>query len=577
MMRSEATVRYLFGDSTESDLEFDYLAFLREVIDSAVVMVECEVTLGVTVEDRRTRELETASVVAAVEDLGKRATQVVGPMASDQPSTPVGRCAAAITAAIQGAVEREAAQARAALAAECEEMDRQDQRQRGRARTVLEKLLRTHDLPGADKTLEVVWTVSGVKATMRQRTGFGVEAVVSLEIPAGSVLGIDLRADKIAEGVELHAHETAGWLKKSDKVVPHKLGRYQVATVTVGGDTTTVRLRAAPEPGAPGFAVTSHRNGDLSVEPSGGGPGREVVVDERNRPALRLLVERLEAAVRALGDNRTGLVSVEIDGVPITQHEHPRVLAERLIAAVAPTVQKIALRSRSPGELVLRRMLGDNRREEIFVSTADLSKRLDGLPLHAREVFAPLQLGGEPARAPVESRPPARPAAEARPATVERPTLDHRFDTESESRPEPKPEPRPESRSDARPLHGRAIPPPAPIPEGRSGPNRQPLHGPMPEPRRTAPGPARAEPPVVDVPLFEDKSPPFSTTRADPTAPSAVRPHPPVEDRAATAPPRTVERPPEILHEAGAKRLDDSALGEAIDRALDDTDGTSPR
>jgi hypothetical protein len=50
-----------------------------------------------------------------------------------------------------------------------------------------------------------------------------------------------------------------------------------------------------------------------------------------------------------------------------------------------------------------------------------------------------------------------------------------------------------------------------------------------------------------------------------------------VEARAATAPPRTVERPPEIPHEAGAKRLDDSALGEAIDRALDDTDGTSPR
>jgi hypothetical protein len=317
------------------------------------------------------------------------------------------------------------------------------------------------------------------------------------------------------------------------------------------------------------FVVTSRRTGDLSVEPSGGGPGREVVIDERNRPALRLLVERLEAAVRALGDNRTGLVSVEIDGVPITQHEHPRVLAERLIAAVAPTVQQIAQRSRSPGELVLRRMLGDNRREEIFVSTADLSKRLDGLPLHAREVFAPLQLGGEPARPPAEPRSAARPAVEPRLASADRTPLDRRFDTESESRAEVRP--------DTRHAHGRAVPPPAPMPEGRSGPSRQPLHGPMPEPRRTAPGPARAEPPVVDVPIFEDKSPPFSTTRADPTASTAARPHPAAEARAATAPPRTVERLPEIAHEVGAKRLDDSALGEAIDRALDDTDGTSPR
>jgi hypothetical protein len=558
-------VRYLFGDSTESDLEFDYLAFLREVIDCAVVMVECEVTLGVTVEDRRTRELETASVVAAVEDLGKRATQLVGPMAGDPPSTPVGRCAAAITAAIRDAVERESGQARAALTAECEDMDRQDQRQRGRAKSVLEKLLRTHDLPGADKALEVVWAASGVKATMRQRTTFGVEAVVSLDIPASSILGVDLRVDKIAEGVELHAHETAGWLKKSDKVVPHKLGRYQVASATVGSDTTTVRLRMAPEPGAAGFAVTSRRNGELSVEPTGGGPGREVVIDDRNRPALRLLVERLEAAMRALGDSRTGLVSVEIDGVPITQHEHPRVLAERLIAAVAPTVQQIAQRSRSPGELVLRRMLGDNRREEIFVSTADLWKRLDGLPLHAREVFASLQLGGEPARPLVEPRLPARPAVEAKPAPAERTALDRRFDTEPETRPE------------TRHLHSRAAAPPAAVPEGRSGPSRLPPQAPIPEPRRTAPAPARADSPIVDVPIFEDRSPPFSTSRADPTAPTAAKPHLAAEARAALPAPRATDRPPEMAHEAGAKRLDDTALSEAIDRALDGADGAPPK
>ena len=78
---------------------------------------------------------------------------------------------------------------------------------------------------------------------------------------------------------------------------------------------------------------------------------------------------------------------------------------------------------------------------------------------------------------------------------------------------------------------------------------------------------------MVDIPIFEDKSPPFSTSRADPTAPLAR----PAESRPATIPPRIVERPPEIAHEAGAKRLDDTALGEAIDRALDDTDGTSPR
>jgi hypothetical protein len=570
---SEGALRYLFGDSTESELEFDYLAFLREVIDCAVVMAECEVTLGFTVEDRRMRELETAAVVAAVEELGRRAAQVVGPPGSDQASTPVGRCAAAIATAIREAVDRESLQARAALAAECEEMDRQDERQRGRARNVLEKLLRVHDLPGADKSLEVVWSATGARATLCQRTSFAVEAVLLLEIPVGSVLGVDLRVDKLADGVEIHTHETAGWLKKSDKVVPHKLGRYQVASVRVGSEATTVRLRSGPEANAVGFVVTSGRNGDLSVEPSGGGSGREVAIDDRARPGLRLLVERLETAVRALADNRSGLVSIEIDGTPIAQHGHPRVFAERLIAVIAPTVHQIAQRSRSPGELVLRRLLGDNRREEIFVSTADLLKRLDGLPLHAREVFAPLQLGGEPAKAPLdEPKLPARPAVEVKPAPAPAPpvatatertgsAIDRKFDTE--------PETRPETRPDARPP--RTVPPPAPMSDGRSRPDRLPSLPAAADARRTRPTAPREQPPDVDMPIFDDQTPPFS--RAD-TGRTAAKLHVTVDAGTATAP-RVIDKPPEIADTSRA-RADDS-LSAAIDRALDDREDSLPK
>jgi hypothetical protein len=576
MMGSEAPVRYLFGDSTESDLEFDYLAFIREVIDCAVVMAECEVTLGVTVEDRRSRELETASVIAAVADLGTRVSQLVTPIAADQASAPIGRCAAAIAAAIRDAVDKESAQARATLAAECDEMDRQDQRQRARAKSVLEKLLRTHDLPGADKELEVTWTTAGVKATMRQRTGFGVEAVLSLDIPASSLLGLDLRVDRIAENVEVHGHETGGWLKKSDKVVAHKLGRYQVTNVKVAGDATRVRLRASPEANAGGFVITARRNGDLGVEPTGDGPSREVAIDDRDRTGLRLLIERLEAAVRGLTETRTGLVSVDIDGGPITQHAHPRVLAERLIAAVAPTIQKIAQHSRSPGELVLRRLIGDHRREEIFVSTADLLKRLDGLPAHARELFAPLQLGGEPVKPPVdEPRPAAKPTAEVKPAPVPLPiersgaAVDRRFDTESEPRPEPRPE--------ARPPVSRTTPPPAPMSEARSGLARLPSA--LDARRATRPTQPTGESPFGEPPLFDDKASPFSASRADPTPPTAAKPAPvlaPAQD--ARAAPRGFDKPLDIAAEPSRKRTDDSVLSDAIDRAIDESDGTpSPK
>lgn len=549
MMSPEVPLRYLFGDSTESNLEFDYLAFAREVIDCAVVMAECEVTLGVTVENRHTRELETATMITAVEELGKRVSQLVGPMASERASTPIGRCAAEIATAIREAVDRESTQVRAALAVECDEMDKQDQRQRERAKDVLERLLRTHDLPGADKEFEVSWTATGVRATMRQRTGFGIEAVLLLDIPASSIFGIDLRVDRIAENVEVHAHETAGWLKKSDKVVAHKLGRYQVANVVVDGEATTVRLRATPEGNATGFVITSRRNGDLSIEPTGGGPGREVTIDDRARPGLRLLAERIETAVRALTETRTGLLSVEIDGLPLAQHAHPQVLAERLIAAIAPTVQKIAQHSRSPGELVLRRLIGENRREEIFVSTADLLGRLDGLPSQAREVFSPLQLGGQAARAPAdEPKLPGRPAIEFRPA----PTLTPAPAPAERAAPVADADPRPATRSGA----NRTTPPPVLMPDARSGPNRLSANIPSVEPRRAhSPTGSRVEVLPAEPSVFDDKDPLGSAARAD-AAPTGAKPQP--------AP------------EMGRKRADDVALNDAIERALDDEDGVAP-
>jgi hypothetical protein len=547
-------VLYLFGDSTESNLDFNFLAFLPEVIDAAVVLAECEVMLAVTVERRHTRQREAEAQVAAVDDFGERATQVVGPAAEAQAGTPVGRCAARIVAAIREAVEREASQVRGALAAERDELDREDQRLQGRAKDALEKLLRTHDLPGADKALEVVWTAVGVKATMRQRTSFGVEAVLAMDIPPSSVLGLDLRVDRIAEGVEVHTVGAGGWLKKSDKLVAHKLGRYHVVGISIGPHVT-VQLRVTPDANAAGVAITAYGNGDLTIESTGGGPG--LAIEDRDRPGLRLLAERLEAAARSLGDNRAGLVTLEIDGKPIAEHGHPRVLAERLMIAIAPIVQKIARHSRSPGELVLRRLLGDNRREEIFVSVADLVRRLDRLPAPARTVFESLELGTE-APAPEEPKQPPAPPAPPPPA-----------------------------------VEAKVSPVPLTIPEARSSPNRtapppittydkqRPLV-PLPDTRRAAR--PSAPPPVIEPhdPDEEESTVVISSSSAVAAGiipAMAPRTHSPTMPPALSAEAKSplgsarhaaviIDDPP--TEAAIRKRHDDATVSKSIEAALDD-------
>ena len=60
--------------------------------------------------------------------------------------------------------------------------------------------------------------------------------MVDAPLPAGSPFATgELRVDKLADNVEIASVEAGGWIKKSDKLVPYKLGRYFVTRVSVGG------------------------------------------------------------------------------------------------------------------------------------------------------------------------------------------------------------------------------------------------------------------------------------------------------------------------------------------------------
>lgn len=379
------------GDSTESGLGFNYLAFLKDVIDCSVVLLENEGVIASSGERRRSCERDAAAVIAALGEIGRRTLDLVEPVAEEHSDNAIGRCATSIATSAREAVEREAQQIRSALEADLADAEDVPSRLRAKNAEVIDKLLRAHDLPLAEKIYEIVFAPGSVTASIRQHTTFGVDASVAIEIPSASVLQPDLRVDKLIDNVEVSLLEVGGWLRKSDKLVTHKIGRYIIGTIVVGNHVT-IRLRATPEAESASFDLVMTRTGEILIENISGEPARELTIDEVNRPRLQILAEKLEAAVRLLGDRRVGTAAVLIDGVALADHAHPRVLAERLILAVAPMVHRIAQHSRSPGELVLRRMLGEDRREEIFVSTAELVKRWSALPPAAREVFAALRL-----------------------------------------------------------------------------------------------------------------------------------------------------------------------------------------
>ena len=392
-------MRYLFGDSTESALEFNYLAFLRDAIDACVVIVQADAGLAAGRERKAARERAASEAIGAVEAFGKSAVHLAEPVARGSTEAPVGRAAASVVVAANDAVRRETAQARAALQADLELIDGEAHRLRGRCVAALGALLQAHDLPDATQSLLVRWNGTAYEARLKQRAKFGVEALIQLDIPSSSIFAHDVRIDRIADAVEIHAPESAGWLKKEVKMVPHKLSRHHVTEVIVDRGGVTFKARATPEAGAAGFDVRVSRKGEVEVQRAGE-DGLEFTTDDRDVGKLTLLAEKIEEAANALREHRGELAGAQLDASPLADHAHPQVLAERLIEAMAPVVREIAQHSLSPHELVLKRLLADDRREEIFVSKAELAQKLEALPAAQRKVFAPLALDDGEAPAP---------------------------------------------------------------------------------------------------------------------------------------------------------------------------------
>ena len=150
------------------------------------------------------------------------------------------------------------------------------------------------------------------------------------------------------------------------------------------------------------------------------GSGEEAFdVDDADAKKLLAIHDKLAKAASELTAHRRRLIEAKIDGEAMRAHAKPTVLVERLIATMAPVVQEIAARSQSPDELVLRRLLSGDRREEIFMSKSELKAKLEPLSDANRTLFDPLWIQALPAKPPAPtSRRPSRRHTRRRYATA---------------------------------------------------------------------------------------------------------------------------------------------------------------
>ncbi len=393
-------VNYLFGDSTASPFASNVLELLRDAIDFSVFMLQADDQ--VALDQARVAEA-TRQGDGDLAHLGGFFGQIIGCIDGadkSRPDSPTARCATQLRAALlqshgawEGGVRAELEAAighiraeEAALRADC-----------GRA---LAALLLVHDFPGAAVSKRVSLGTGGYQATLHAQSTFGLGWTIALLVPE-SWSG-PARVERLVPALEIRAPQTSGWLMKEVTVRPQKLGRHVVTQLACDGETTTFSLRAEPDLET-GFDVTSSAAGVSAVRvgPADDASASTFELQPDDAKALRDLAEKLDAWVSALP--RQALLSASFDGVDFLTLPVFGPLVVRLVAMLAPIVKEIGHRSPTPNELVIRRLLADDRREELFVGKATLRAKFAELAEGKRSLFAPLGLE--------ESKLPAAPAA----------------------------------------------------------------------------------------------------------------------------------------------------------------------
>jgi hypothetical protein len=418
-----ATAGFLYGDATPSPLKSDFIAFLRDAVEYAVVVLGADARMAAGAREVERLAEQTEHEIAGAEELATDVARALEGPALRAPASLAGRCAARLQLDARDLVRSEAEAARAAVAAERAHLAQRATKESEACTKAFEALVLGHTLPDAlGVTVVHLGGGSRYEAILECHTPYGLEWTTDLEIPANHAFARVLRIDRLVDRLEVEAPEEGGWLNKEVRNRPQRLDRLYLSGLSVHPSETAIRLRSVQDGTGVGFDILLQSDPErvqlVRIAESGAAADafHNVVGDDAAK--LQALRDHLVALAAELSDHKKALGKASLGGTPLASLESPRALVDQILASVAPTVHEIAKRSLAPGELVIKRLVGDSRREEVFVSKKELRQKVDPLPPELRAAFDPLELWDDLPKVIVAADPAPRPEPPPSPRPV---------------------------------------------------------------------------------------------------------------------------------------------------------------
>ncbi|HVZ36074.1 MAG TPA: hypothetical protein VG963_26785, partial [Polyangiaceae bacterium] len=402
----------VYGDSTPFPYDIDYIELLRAGVDCAVRLLSAHHAM------RAARERVDQSASAQAQSLAELGQLFDGVQAAAGNSITQGsdltvRTAAQIVASARSVVAAATADLEGQVAAERNQARQIADKARESGLSAIEHLLERHSPPGSRCDLQITAGLESNAGQVTVVTPYGVTASFGIALPPNHVWARPRRVVDLVPQLEIQMPKESGWLSKRVEMTPLRLDRFFVSEFWYGESSGELSLRRGASSG-PGYRLQVEMGATgtvVSIRPlrDDGTPveAQPLVLEGKDLGSMLAVWQSALDSSSDLLSQRRRLIAATFLEAPFGELESPRPIAEAIINDMAPLVVEISRRSGARAELVLRRNLGEGRREETYSTHAELLDKIRILPPDLRIVFAPLHL--DDTAAPFIPEPPLSP------------------------------------------------------------------------------------------------------------------------------------------------------------------------
>ncbi|HVY46528.1 MAG TPA: hypothetical protein VHB21_11645 [Minicystis sp.] len=378
-------MRYLHGDSSPFPVNENFLETLCAATDTCVALFEADMAVENARAVTESSERAVAAEIQRVERLTRAVTRALGPHGPSEeqgePATATEAAAVRIGELARGAIE-----------------DTRVSIERWRDRTIAAAVAAIpdvtkivggfvvkHKLPGTTWSFEWKAEMRGApgRAVMYSATEVGLNATYEVVLPPGHLWAQAVRGSVIEPRMSIPLMRK-GWLGKP-RMANERLDRLYVTHVKHNAESTTMTLCTSRREPSPGLEITVRSTvtpgvSVMRIDAAGCPTDERAMLLGDAVDVVQHLWERVESTISDLIFYRKRLLAATLQEAPLARVEKPGAIADAIIESLTPIVAEMLRHSRARGELALKRDLGDGRREEMFISHDEVTKRWQRLP-----------------------------------------------------------------------------------------------------------------------------------------------------------------------------------------------------